>query len=138
MTCGFGACCPSFSYVQGRTRAPLKSPILKVQSVRKFTSVHRRWGQYWGQNDLALLFPPNIGKKRSCTHSILDQGSMEGRHVLASCSLPFGRASCLASYGILEQAHTLMYSPGSEHLWNGVCMELSLSDQRMREPQYDQ
>jgi hypothetical protein len=50
MTCGFGACCPSFSSVQGLTRTPLKSPILMVQSVRKFTRVHRRWGQHWGQS----------------------------------------------------------------------------------------
>ena len=34
-------------FVQGRTRAPLKSPILAVQSVRKFTNVHRRWDQNW-------------------------------------------------------------------------------------------
>jgi hypothetical protein len=47
--CGFGARCPSFSYVQGRTRAALKWPILMAQSGRTFTRVHRRWGQNWGQ-----------------------------------------------------------------------------------------
>jgi hypothetical protein len=48
--CGCGACCRSFSYVHGRTRAGLKWPILMAQSVRTFTRVPRRWGQQWGQN----------------------------------------------------------------------------------------
>ena len=43
-TCGFGACCRSFSNVQGRTQRGLKWLILTVQSVWKFRSVHRRWG----------------------------------------------------------------------------------------------
>ena len=47
--CGFGACCRSFSTVQGRTRTRLKWPILTVESTWTFTSVHRRWGQQWGQ-----------------------------------------------------------------------------------------
>src|SRR5690242_9751368 len=47
--CGCGACCPSFREVHGSTRAPVKWPVLAVQSVRKFTNVHRRWGQRWGQ-----------------------------------------------------------------------------------------
>jgi hypothetical protein len=46
--CGCGACCRSFKNVQGRTRRGWKWPILTVQSVRKFTNVHRRWGQHWG------------------------------------------------------------------------------------------
>ena len=48
-TCGFGACCRSFSYVQERTRRGWKSPILTAQSAWTFTRVHRRWGQNWGQ-----------------------------------------------------------------------------------------
>ena len=50
--CGCGACCRAFSSVQGRTRTPLKWVILTVQSTGRspaFTSVHRRWGQQWGQ-----------------------------------------------------------------------------------------
>ena len=47
--CGFGACCRSFSSVQGRTRAGLKWPVWMVQSIRTFTSVYRRWGQQCGQ-----------------------------------------------------------------------------------------
>jgi hypothetical protein len=137
--CGCGACCRSFSNVQGRTRAGWKSLILIVQSTWTFTRVHRRWGQNRGQSSLALLFPPDIGKEsRSCTHSMLDQPSMDCCHELASCSPLFGMASCLASYGILQQAHMLLYSPGCAHLRNGVCMGLSLPDQRMRELQYGQ
>jgi len=37
----------TFSNVQERTRAALKSPILMAQSIRKFTNVHRRWDQHW-------------------------------------------------------------------------------------------
>ena len=55
-TCGFGACCPPFSNVQGRTRAGLKSPFLTAESTWTFTNVHRRWGQDWGQSNQAFQF----------------------------------------------------------------------------------
>jgi len=50
--CGCGACCPSFSYVQGSSRAPWKWAIFLAQSVRKYQNVHRRWDQDWGQTGL--------------------------------------------------------------------------------------
>ena len=140
-------CMSPLGIVRGRIGRQVSLSVGLVRScrgllrghLRSFTNVHRRWGQHWGQNDLALLFPPDIGKKsRSCTHLILDQPSMECYHELASCSPPFGMASCLASYGILQQAHMLLYSPGCEHLWNGVCMGLPLSDQQMKESKYGQ
>jgi hypothetical protein len=55
-SCGFGAYCRSFSTVQGRTRAGWKWPILMVQSSWTFTSVHRRWGQHWGQTTFVASY----------------------------------------------------------------------------------
>jgi len=62
-TCGFGACCRSFSNVQGSTRTGWKWPILTVQSTWTFTRVHRRWGQHWVKptRHSYLLWAPSGG-----------------------------------------------------------------------------